>query len=157
MSDPASPFGSKWASVGSGTAPPRPVPRQAEEPAYVPPVDPWTTPAYARAVLLSLPPGRALTLWRVYHPSEKHPASRHVVAWINARRAVRAAQPEPGKTDYPAMQRRAVRSVMQEAERASWRELEAARFDIQACGHPVADALADGCQVCTVDPVFDTD
>lgn len=157
MSD-ANPFGSKWASVGSGTAPRRPVQQQAVEPAaYVPPVDPWTTPACARAVLLSLPPGRALTLWRVYYPWEKHPAARHVAAWINARRAVRAVQPEPGKTDYPAMQRRSVRSVMQEAENASWRELEAAGFHIQACGHGVTDALAEGCQACTVDPVFYTD
>lgn len=152
MSDPG-PFGSKWAGVGSGTAPPRPTVQQAEEPTCVPPVDPWTTSAYARAVLLSLPPGRALALWRVYHPAEKHPASRHVVAWINARRAARAAQPEAGKTDYPAMQRRAVRSAMLDAERASWRELEAARFHVQACGHQVADALTDGCAVCaTAEP-----
>jgi hypothetical protein len=131
-----------------GKAPARTVQQPADEPAYVPPVDPWTTPAYARAVLLTLPPGRALQLWRVYHPDEKHPASRHVVAWINARRAVRATQPEAGKTDYPAMQRRSVRRAMQEAETASWSVLEAAGFDVQACGHGVADALADGCAIC---------
>lgn len=153
MSEPAG-FGSKWANVGkaaTGKAPARPAQQPADEPAYVPPVDPWTTPAYARAVLLTLPPGRALQLWRVYHPAEKHAEARHVVAWINARRAVRAVQPEPGKTDYPAMQRRSVRRAMQDAERASWTILEAAAFDRQACGHGVDDALADGCALCTTD------
>ena len=148
MSDP---FGSKWANAGTTTQRAPTVQPTAPEPAYVPPVDPWTTPAYARAVLLTLPPGRALNLWRVYHLGEKHPESRHVVAWINARRAARSAQPEPGKGDYPAMQRRSVRRAMQDAERASWAILEAAAFDRQACGHGVDDALEDGCALCSTD------